>query len=308
MSSNIFKSLFLGFFSSALIGCSSDEETPACQYKSNPQMLLEHSRAPETLGLAFQQRKLVELMWTNSAQSECFLRKNGGVQVFKIASSQNANEESFVTLKPAPQASQQNWLESQNQINQDQINVTLLGLTSFKFYSTPTERIVSAEILLRADGRPWHLWHEYAHFLIGELRVQSSEMSLRNPTSGEVKKALAEFLAQPVFEKFEEKFKIFSDLQLDYMKKEFMDEILIEKTLQDLISQAPNFLPVDRQDFLDSQEVIERFKKKYNTYFKRQENELNGLFVLLSQEQQALIQAHVVRMHQQLSQLLALTP
>lgn len=303
MSLNVCKHLFLWIFSAALISCSSDKDSPTCQYKSQPNFQLQQSPTPENLGLAFEQQKLIELMWTTSAQSECFLQKNGRVRVFKIPSEQSSGTDTFVMLKPAPQASQQNWLDSQGQING-----ILLGLTTFKFYSVPQEKIVSAEILLRADGRPWHLWHEYAHYLIGALRVQSPTMSLRNPSSGDVRKARETALSQTTVAEFQAKFAIFSDLQMDYMQKTFLDEILIERTLQDLISQSSDLLPVDQRDFLESQDVIDRFAERYDSYLQRQQRELKEVAATLKADEQAIVQAHLLRMQTQNLLLLAVAP
>jgi hypothetical protein len=308
MSLNVSKHLILCIFTAALIGCSSDEDSPACQYKSQPQFQLQPSTAPKTLGLAFDQQKLIELMWTTSAQSECFLRKNSGVRVFKISSGQTATDETFVTLKQAPLASQKNWNGSQEEIraNSSEPALDLLGLTTFLFYSTPTEKIVSAEILLRADGRPWHLWHEYAHVLIGELRVKSLELSLRNPRAKDVKDALQEALAQTTAEDFAEKFATFSKLQIDYMQKTFLDEVLIERTLQNLISQSSDLLPVDQRDFQESQAVIDRFTKRYQSYLERQHRELTNTMATLSDDQRILVQAHLGLMREQNLSLLGL--
>lgn len=301
MSLNVSKHLFLWIFSAALVSCSSDKDAPACQYQSQPQFTLRQSTVPENLGLAFEQQKLIELMWTSSAQSECFLRKNGGVRVFKISSTQTTVEDTFVTLKPAPPASQKNWNGSQEEIrsNSNEPVLDLLGLTTFLFYSTPIERIVSAEILLRADGRPWHLWHEYAHVLIGQFRVKSLELSLRDPKQKDVKEALDLALSQTTLAEFQEKFMIFSNAQMDYMQKTFLDEVLIERTLQDLISQSSDLLPVDQRDFQESQAVIDQFTKRYQSYLQRQERILKNVATALSPDQQTVVQTHLSRMQKQ---------
>ncbi len=308
MSLNVSKHLFLWIFSAALISCSSDKASPPCQYQSQSQFTLQPSTVPENLGLAFEQQKLIELMWTSSAQSECFLRKNGGVRVFTISNGRSTGENTFVTLKKAPTTSEQNWNGSQDEIrgNSNEPTLDLLGLTTFWFYSTPNERIVGAEILLRADGRPWHLWHEYAHVLIGELRVRSSELSLRDPKAKDVKDALDTALSQTTSDNFQEKFTTFSELQLDYMQKAFLDEVLIERTLQDLISQSSDLLPVDQRDFQESQAVIDRFTKRYQSYLQRQEQMLKRIASVLSADQQAVVQTHLSRMQKQNLLLLAL--
>ena len=93
------------------------------------------------------------------------------------------------------------------------------------------------------------------------------------------------------------------------MQKAFLDEILIEQTLQDLISQGADFLPVDAEDFRESQSVVERFLEKYNSYVQNQERILQKLQSKLSASQQSLIQTHLARIQQQRASLLGgLTP
>jgi hypothetical protein len=334
MFSKVLKSSLLWFLTTALMGCSDDKETP-CSYQSQPKSQLQFSSAPETLGLSFPQQKLVEMMWTSPSQSECFVRRNGNVNLFRVQNEQPTYrvqgessaelENSFVLLKPAPQASQETWRKSEEQLkieeqlkceedlnckerlnSEENLKVLLLGLTSFAFYSLPTERVVSAEILLRSDSRPWHLWHEYTHFLIGQFRVQATDLSLRNPVSDTVRDALNDAVSQTEPEEFQKKFSAFSDLQLDYMQKEFLDEVLIETTLQELISQAKDLLPVDELDFEESQRVVERFKEEYNSYFERQQQVFADLQPQLSSERQDLLQKHIERLEKQRTALLTL--
>lgn len=301
MSLKLPKHLVLWILGGALAGCSSDKDTPSCNYQSKPQTELQASQAPEAMGLPIQQQKLMELMWTSTTQSECFLLKNGNVRLYKVQIQSTTPEDTFVVLKPAPQNAQQNWVNSQGQLSG-----TLLGLTTFKFYSVPTERIVNSEILLRPDGRPWHLWHEYAHYLIGDLRVKSTTLTLRNPLPGEVRDALNTALTQTTSEEFQRKFLIYSDLQLDYMQKAYLDEVVIEKTIQDLASQAQTLLAVSAQDFQESQDVIDRFFQKYRSYFFRHQQDLKNLLPTLTDEQQQAVLTHLNRMDEQGAALLRL--
>lgn len=293
--------------------CSSeDPSTPPCNYTSSPKQQLKLSTNPDTLRLPFDQQKLVALMWTPASQSECFVRKNGAIQLYKVTNARSSGRAepkgestngTFVMLKPSPPQSMQNWRDSEEMIQSGASSngplPELLGLTHFKYYDVPQEKIVQTVIQVRAEGRPWHLWHEYAHYLIGVTRVQSPTANLTSLQDVDVQKALGQALnSKDNLELLQKEFQKFSDLQIDFIEKKYMDEILIESTLIELALQAPNDLPFDDTDVDDSRAVIHTFWMRYRSYVENAVDELRWETAGLGTEIQALAEHHIQRLEQ----------
>lgn len=297
----------------ALTFCSSeDPSTPPCNYTSSPKQQLKLSTTPDTLRLPFDQQKLVALMWTPTSQSECFVRTNGAIQLYKVTNTLSSGRtdlkvestnDTFVQLKPSPPLSLQNWLESEETIQRGASNrgplPQLLGLTHFKYYEAPQEKIIQTVIQVRAEGRPWHLWHEYAHYLIGVMRVQSPTASLTNLEDVDVKHALGQALnAKDNSDLLQKEFQKFSDLQIDFIEKKYVDEILIESTLIDLALQAPNDLSFNIKDVDESRAVIDTFWQRYRVYVENAVDDLRWETAGLGDEIQALAEHHIQRLEQ----------
>jgi hypothetical protein len=291
----------------ALTNCSSDNPTaPPCKYTSTPLQQLKLSTTPDTIGLPFEQQKLVDLMWTPTSESECFVQKNGSVKLYKVVSAESSGTpETFVALKPSPAQSMKNWNESEAEIQSSARNSgsgplpQLLGLTHFKYYDVPQEKIIATEILVRAEGRPWHLWHEYAHHLIGVARVNSPTAKIDVRHKEDVEAALTLALnAKDDSALLQKEFQNFSDLQMDFIEKKYVDEIVIESTLIDLALQAKNILPFDATDVEDSRGVIETFWHRYNRYSQNAVDDLRWETAGMSDEVQSLVELHIRRLEQ----------
>lgn len=284
-------------FGLLLTHCSSEKSptVPACSYKSKAQKSIKMSTSPQTVGLPFDQAKLIELLWTDVAQGECFLRQNGGIQLYKI-SSQNEiqSPQVFEKLKQAPSSSVEDW-----ERNSTELGAPLLGLTTFWIYSQPTEKISRAEIMVVSQARPWHLWHEYTHYLIGLSRMNSKELNLKKIKPKEVSDALDAALIQKDNDAlFKKNFQQFSALQIDYIQKAFVDEILIEATLSDLTTQAFDLLPVSLDDLADSVAHMAFYKHQYNDYYQTSVEEIQAALGHLSSEQQDIVGLHLKRLEQ----------
>lgn len=290
----------------ALTHCSSEDPAAPCKYTSQPLKELKLSTAPDILGLPFEQQKLVALMWTPTNESECFVQKNGAVKLYKVVDQQvSSSNDTFVKLKPTPASSLKSWNESEAEIQSAAINSgngplpQLLGLTHFKYYDVPQERIVSTEIMVRSEGRPWHLWHEYAHHLIGVARVQSPTAKIENRRKKDVEESLQKALAAKEDPSLLQKeFQNFSDLQIDYIEKKFVDEILIETTLIDLALQTENVLPFDQKDVEDSREVINTFWRRYKNYSQNAIDDLRWETAGMGDNVQELVELHIKRLEQ----------
>ncbi len=259
------------------------------------------STFPQKVGLPFDQKKLIELMWVRVEQSECFVRKNGNVQLFKVPS-QSESTALFSQLKPAPPAAIKNWNEHSQSLRfkRNGKSSQLLGLTTLYFTSTPTEKIENTVILILPEARPWHLWHEYAHYLIGVTRTNSKSMNLKTRPREEVEIALQQMFGKKKKTKvFEKSFKSLANKQIEFLQKAYVDEILIELTLIDLTSQAFDLLPVSYEDLEDSERHIQDYFEEYLDAYHQFVSELQTLLnASASPEQQALIGLHLKRLEQ----------
>jgi hypothetical protein len=280
-----------------LAQCSSEKApatAPPCTYKSTPQRSLKMSTFPQKVGLPFDQKKLIDLMWVSVDQSECFVRKNGNVQLFK-APSQSKSSTLFSHLKSAPPAAIKNWnkhieiLSSKRNGKPSQ----LLGLTTLYFTSTPSEKIARTEILILPEARSWHLWHEYAHYLIGVSRTNSKSMNLKERPLEDVEIALLQIGKKKKTKDFEKYFKSLANKQIEFLQKAFVDEVLIELTLIDITSQAFDLLPVSYEDLEDAERHIQNHFEEYLVFYDRFVSDLQTLAASASLEQQALIELHL---------------
>lgn len=244
-------------------------------------------------------------MWTSVDDCECFVRKNGRIRIYKVSTEPINSRLTFKKLKNAPTNSMKNWSESVEDINRNRSGrpKILWGLTTLYFHSLPKEKIVHTEILLREDGRIWHLWHEYIHYLIGVSRSESEQMSIHKPSPEELSDALEKALQQPHLEDFNTFFQKFSDLQMEFIQQEFIDEIVIEQTLLDLVSQAEDLLPVDNRDIQDSMDIVDRYNDKYRLYLMEQQQRFLQLSADLDVDRRRSVELHLRRFQQQQSNL-----
>jgi hypothetical protein len=289
-----------------LTRCSSQEDPQetSCEYQSQSQKEIKLSTTPQTMNLPFDQQKIISLLWTPTEQSECFLTKNGSVKLYKLPNQENRADDTFVTLKPATSSALENWSRAENSIE-----ATLLGLTTVSFLSVPQEKIVDTQIVVRSEGRPWHLWHEYVHFLIAQTRVAAPDLLLDSVTETEVSESLDRALAQinnPSH--FQELFLEFSNLQLDYLQKAFVEEIVIESTLLELTAQAEAYLTFDQIDRSESLNVIVMFYTRYDNYLQRALHELLAKTTGINPELQTLVDQHQKRLIDHQTRLKSIIP
>jgi hypothetical protein len=251
-------------------------------------------------GLPFQQEPLIALMWTPTNDCECFARKNGNIRIYKVPTERINSTLTFKKLKNAPVKSVSNWQESVESINRNRTGrpTLLWGLTTLFFHSLPMEKIVHTEILLREDGRPWHLWHEYIHYLIGRSRSESPQMNLHKPSPEELTVAFEKAMEQNDLELFNKLFQAYSDLQMEFIQQEFVDEIVIEQTLLDLVAQAKELLPVDNRDIQDSMDIVDRYEDKYRFYLMEQQHRFTQLIFNLDKNRRATVELHLRRLQQ----------
>jgi hypothetical protein len=135
--------------------------------------------------------------------------------------------------------------------------------------------------------------------LIGVTRVNSPTASLTSLEASDVQKALAQALnAKDNSDLLQKEFQKFSDVQIDFIEKKYVDEILIESTLIDLALQAPNHLPFDATDVDDSRAVIATFWMRYSTYVENAVDELRWETAGFGDEIQALTEQHIKRLQE----------
>lgn len=252
---------WFGLFALFLIQCSSKEETP-CTYKSTPKTTLMESEVPQLMGLSFDQQKLIHLMWVPEEQCACYLSKNGGVKSYKINDPRFTNTPGTFPHLPTPSSNGlREWQDSQWDAGGN-----LLGLTAFdvRIWS---DTIAYTRIYVRNDGPMWSLWHEYAHFLIGQMRSASPELSVPHVKQENVIKLRNAAVAlEETREDASTAWEKYFYLDIQYMRKTFGDEILIEALLLDYFHQAGALLNIAPEESLNAKALIDNFYTQFLYY------------------------------------------
>jgi hypothetical protein len=251
-------------------GCSKDHSSspaaadppPDCKY-TLPENLpsLAATDGPELLGAPFEQEKLTTLMSLNADQDTCFIRYQGKVQIFKISESfaamsvgaQNSEDPLFESLAPAPEELIPDW-----KALEDRFHLPLMGVTFIRFFDQPERReIVDARIVMNTHARPWHMWHEFGHFLIAQTRYRHIEQHLAAPNMEDInaaKKDLYSTLETPNEVAQLTAFTHLVDVYERFDQRLYLEEIAIELALLHYALQFAKTTENERIALQDPQE------------------------------------------------------
>lgn len=279
----------------SLFACSEETPTvaPLCKLET-PEVQLVESDIPKEFEYEMNQQSLAQLMKLELESLQCFASHQQRLQIYQsktpvparktLAPPKNDQERQSVDYfhqLPAPPPHLQNtWnIQSQN------VPGTLKGLTTTDLYIINNHFSLNwAAITLRKDSRPWHLWHEYMHYLI-RLKQLNANTFKKIPSETELKelaKQLSDLSTQlpnreqefvAVLHKFMEKKSI-------HQRNFLIEELVIEATLIDLISINPDLIEFNYADIHESKNYIYQYA---DNYFFETGKILHSLSVVASQ-------------------------
>ncbi len=254
---------WFGLFALFLIQCSSQEETPPCTYTSTPLVTLKESELPALMQLPLDQQKLIALMWVPEEQCSCYLNKNGAVKAYKIEDSNfQGAPDTFPHLARPSASGLKEWQESQVDVGDH-----LLGLTVLGYRQQKQESIVYTRVYVRSDGPMWSLWHEYTHFLIGQWRASSPDVVIQRVRHEDLEATRQAALALDTnSEDYIQRWLSYFDLEIQFIQKNFGDEILIEALLLDYAHQAGGTLKISESETLNASYLINDFYTDFLRY------------------------------------------
>lgn len=273
--------LLLALFN--LTACSKDEavattpadSTPDCKYSlpENPPSLTS-SPSPALMSAPFDQSKLTTLISLSASDDTCFIRYQGKVAVYKITETfaalsvgeQNPDDPLFTMLAPAPEDLITPWKDLE-----ERFNLPLMGVTFTRFFDRPEHReIVETRIVMNPKARPWHLWHEFGHFLISQTRLKNVAEKLTAPTENDIETAIENFresLEKNEAEDAAAKLTELIDIYGRYDKRVHLEEIAIELTLLHYSEEA-TIERVAAQDPNESLDTVNFFYKTHINWYR----------------------------------------
>lgn len=241
-------------------GCSQKNEAPStpCKFTVQQHQDPKFSTDPNTFHIPHNQKALVDMMWVSTADCECYAKQFGPVHVYKVPYNDGLHKSFVAPFPPVTEAAYKTWHEFENTSDS-----TLRGLTTFRFENKTDEKILNANIMLREDSGPWHLWHEFSHFIIGVNRASSHTDNLliaQETTVESLRQKMLEF--DPIEDRYLATMQDFFNTYNEYLLKRYLDEIVIEASLIHLTSQRETTPQVTVNDFTESLRVIEFFYYK----------------------------------------------
>lgn len=248
----------------AITACSTEKKASApeakCEFQIQKHSTPLFSTYGNDLNIPYNQEKLVQMMWVSSTQTECYSKQFAPVKIYKIPFSEKSGY--FNNFKEAPQAVLDSWKKYELSSGS-----ALKGLTTFKFYPGKNEKIVESYILLREDARPWHLWHEFSHFIIGTERAHNHNHNLEIADQLFLEKTKTDLKTWNSDElKYSAQLQKYFDSNQEFITKRFVDEIIIEATLLHLTHQQNKTPDVTLGDVYDALNLIEFFSFQLSTY------------------------------------------
>ncbi|MBY0313989.1 MAG: hypothetical protein K2Q26_00590 [Bdellovibrionales bacterium] len=192
--------------------------------------------------------------------STCFVKLQDNVTLEKIPRAQTSTNNEFSRLSVATADRQNYW-------NQKERGGPLMGLTIFSFVETDrAQELKHTAILVTDTVRPWHLWHEFSHHLVGKSRLSQPHRRFTAPTPkqlGEARENLERVSRQVLassdstrMEEFSGQIKAYVDLVFRDLDFNYVHEIVIELTLTELALQLPKDR-ITNVDFLESSHMTE---------------------------------------------------
>lgn len=216
-------------------------------------------------GLPFHQEKLVPLLVLPLNDGICYIEHSGPIAFHKMTAKKSSGN--FDQFPEASQDLVKEWSKIETTLK-----LPLAGMTAVSYFGTgPNESMIRTDILLSSNATPWHLWHEFSHYLFAEARNEKiSIQSFNPPTIEEVDASRQEFIALV-------KAKADLMVSLEALKKTFalhelydsrvhLEEIVIELNLLNITAQEKSPLVKDA-DVKESLNIINLFHKKHHVFY-----------------------------------------
>jgi hypothetical protein len=270
-----------------LLSCSKDNPTsppadprPDCEYslpENRPSIAA--AEVPDLLGVPFEQEKLTTLMSLNADQDTCFIRYQGKIEIFKISDSfaalsvgqQNLEDPLFTALNPAPEELIPDW-----KALEERFHLPLMGVTFLRFFDQPERReIVDARIVMNTRARPWHMWHEFGHFLIAQTRDRRIDQHLAAPSMEDIDAAKKDLYTSLETENEVAQITAFThlvDVYSRFDQRLYLEEMAIELALLHYTSQYTEKTVNERiapQDPQESFRTVDFFFQTHVNWYKK---------------------------------------
>lgn len=246
----------------SLFACSVEQSATAknepCDFTVASHTTPKFATYANDLSIPYNQEKLVQFMWVDLEQSECFAKQYAPVKIYRIPYEQDSGV--FNALPAAPQDVLKTWTSFEQASGN-----TLKGLTTFSFQMGKEEKIINSFLLVRADASPWHLWHEFSHFIIGTERASHHDQNLMIAEQAFLDKTKEELLKFSSDETaYSKKLQTFFNNNHEFITKRFIDEIIIEATLVHLTLQTGSTPKISALDIQNAVNMIQFFAFQMN--------------------------------------------
>lgn len=212
------------------------------------------------MNIPYNQERLVQFMWVDLEQSECYAKQFAPVKIYRVPFVQDSGV--FQKLPEAPTKVINSWKSFEASSGNN-----LKGLTTFRFEPGANEKIVESFMLVRSDASPWHLWHEFSHFIIGAERAGHHDHNLQIAEKSHLDILQRNLLNPPTNEAtYSQQLQTFFNTNHEYIIKRFLDEMVIESTLVFLTSQNAGTPQVTDQDIQNSVNMILFFSMQFSSH------------------------------------------
>jgi hypothetical protein len=212
------------------------------------------------MNIPYNQENLVQFMWVDLEQSECFAKQFAPVKIYRVPYTKDNGV--FLKLPEAPTKEISNWkrfeLTSGN---------ALKGLTTFSFEAGANEKIIESVMLVRTDASQWHIWHEFSHFIIGAERAHHHDHNLQIAEKSYLL-TLQNNILNPSTNEHDhsQQLQNYFNTNHEYILKRFLDEMVIESTLISLTTQNSGTPEVTDQDIQNSLNMILFFSMQFDAH------------------------------------------
>ncbi|MCC6138156.1 MAG: hypothetical protein IT287_05960 [Bdellovibrionaceae bacterium] len=247
----------------SVVSCTAEQpnataKSEPCDFKVAEHTTPKFATYANELSIPYDQEKLVQFMWVDLNQSECFAKQYAPVKIYRVPFPQDNGV--FSTLPEAPKDVIKTWTSFEQSSGN-----ALKGLTTFTFESGKNEKIVKSFMLVRADASSWHLWHEFSHFIIGTKRADHHDQNLMIAEQKFLDKAKNDILEFNSNESvYSKKLQTFFNSNYEFITKRFIDEIIIEATLVHLTHQSGATPEITSLDIQSAVNMIQFFAFQMN--------------------------------------------
>lgn len=239
------------------------------------------------MNIPYNQERLVQFMWVDLDQSECFAKQFAPVKIYRVPFIQDNGV--FQKLPEAPTKAINSWKHFEASSGS-----ALKGLTTFSFESGTNEKIIESFMLVRADASQWHLWHEFSHFIIGTERANHHDHNLQIAEKSHLYTLQSQLLNPPTNEQeYSQQLQSFFNTNHEYIIKRFLDEMVIESTLIFLALQNAGTPEITDNDIQNSINMILFFSMQFASHTT---DNLNTIAQIRSQQPLTSAQKELVDM------------